>query len=493
VFELEQKTDYNPSSPQPLTNPVPGNAVPPSSPKSPAEAWGEVYTMPSLTGGSRNVTPAVPISPLVSDAGNKGNKMWLWISLGVLAALALAVGIYFFFVKGGQSSSNTNTSTNTPVVEQPTEPNPPAEPPVTTPQVTPAERDRDRFRDVTSLQAALRLYFNDVKKYPIAPLPITLGQDSTKILSSAGFTPVEQKQGTLYFEAIPQDPSGGSNSYVYESMDGTVYAIKFTLEEGTAGLSSGNHEAGPNGLDIAAAQPTTEPGTPRNVQVPTFTADSDHDGLTDAEEKIFLTDPQKPDTDGDSYNDGLEVNNDYDPAIGESARLATSKNLATYTNTRFGYSVKYPTVWLAKAVDKEESEVRFMGADEEFIEVLVVDNPEHLTAQGWYAKQVPNLDVTEVPTVTVGTNTWAMSLDGLNVYLATDRYLFTLSYNIGTRTEISYYALFRAMLRSFQVTAGNGAVVGGGGNNSNNNTNLNTNNSNNNTNNDLNSNLNTNI
>ena len=42
--------------------------------------------------------------------------------------------------------------------------------------------------------------------------------------------------------------------------------------------------------------------------------DSDKDGLTDIEElKIYGTDPNNSDTDGDSYLDGDEVKNGYNP------------------------------------------------------------------------------------------------------------------------------------------------------------------------------------
>jgi len=41
--------------------------------------------------------------------------------------------------------------------------------------------------------------------------------------------------------------------------------------------------------------------------------DSDQDGLTDAEEKTYGTDPRKADTDGDSYSDGAEIKSGYDP------------------------------------------------------------------------------------------------------------------------------------------------------------------------------------
>jgi hypothetical protein len=41
--------------------------------------------------------------------------------------------------------------------------------------------------------------------------------------------------------------------------------------------------------------------------------DSDQDGLSDEEERLYGTDPLKYDTDGDSYSDGNEVKSGYDP------------------------------------------------------------------------------------------------------------------------------------------------------------------------------------
>jgi hypothetical protein len=41
--------------------------------------------------------------------------------------------------------------------------------------------------------------------------------------------------------------------------------------------------------------------------------DSDHDGLTDADEAKYGTDPNKADTDGDGYSDGTEVSGGYNP------------------------------------------------------------------------------------------------------------------------------------------------------------------------------------
>jgi len=88
-----------------------------------------------------------------------------------------------------------------------------------------------------------------------------------------------------------------------------------------------------------AAEPVAEPAVNENVNVnqpPPPPPDTDRDGLTDDEEamygtdpnkidtdnddltdrdevKVFKTDPNNPDTDGDSYKDGEEIRNGYDP------------------------------------------------------------------------------------------------------------------------------------------------------------------------------------
>lgn len=43
--------------------------------------------------------------------------------------------------------------------------------------------------------------------------------------------------------------------------------------------------------------------------------DADCDGLTNAEEKLYGTKPNNPDTDGDGYSDGVEVKSGYDPLV----------------------------------------------------------------------------------------------------------------------------------------------------------------------------------
>jgi len=55
--------------------------------------------------------------------------------------------------------------------------------------------------------------------------------------------------------------------------------------------------------------------------------DSDQDGLSDEEEKVYGTDPQKADTDGDGYSDGAEIRSGYDPIKASNDKLAPSTAL----------------------------------------------------------------------------------------------------------------------------------------------------------------------
>ncbi|MDO8512843.1 MAG: hypothetical protein Q7S57_06245 [bacterium] len=67
----------------------------------------------------------------------------------------------------------------------------------------------------------------------------------------------------------------------------------------------------PDGPLVAAICPTQWIGQ----------TDTDNDGLPDTVEAIYKTDTNNPDTDGDSYKDGEEVKNGYDPLKPGSARL----------------------------------------------------------------------------------------------------------------------------------------------------------------------------
>jgi hypothetical protein len=81
--------------------------------------------------------------------------------------------------------------------------------------------------------------------------------------------------------------------------------------------------AGFNYLSFVHADNTTLTATCDKIK------DSDCDGLTNTEEKLYGTDANNADTDGDGYSDGVEVKSGYDPTIPSPGDKITTSNSAT--------------------------------------------------------------------------------------------------------------------------------------------------------------------
>lgn len=74
-----------------------------------------------------------------------------------------------------------------------------------------------------------------------------------------------------------------------------------------------------------------------------FSRDSDLDKLSDAKEIIYSSDPNNPDTDGDIYTDGREVENGYDPIKKGEYKLSERDNLSL-TIQYFTWAFKFKNI-----------------------------------------------------------------------------------------------------------------------------------------------------
>ena len=74
---------------------------------------------------------------------------------------------------------------------------------------------------------------------------------------------------------------------------------------------------------IANGNSTYQQGTP----LPSPDDDPDHDGLSNQQEVIWGSDPFNPDSDGDGFKDGEEVNSGHNPLIPGPADLINDDNL----------------------------------------------------------------------------------------------------------------------------------------------------------------------
>ncbi|MFH0819948.1 MAG: thrombospondin type 3 repeat-containing protein [bacterium] len=181
--------------------------------------------------------------------------------------------------------------------------------------------------------------------------------------------------------------------------------------------------------------------------------DTDNDLLTDAEETIYQTNPNQADSDQDGYLDGQEVVNFYDPAAAQ-VKLANSTAVHKYTNSDYGYSVYYPATWQARNLGEGNQEVIFDSGVGEFIGISVQENPNGLSALDWYSQSLTDFNSYEIQKVNFGTIQAIKSLDGFSLYFSGTNggknYIYTLTYNIGNKTEVAYKTTFQMMQKSFE-------------------------------------------
>ncbi len=180
--------------------------------------------------------------------------------------------------------------------------------------------------------------------------------------------------------------------------------------------------------------------------------DTDTDGLSDIEEGLWGSDPLKEDTDGDSYLDGEEIKNLYSPlVVGANSKLINTGAVKTYTNNQYGYSLAYPANWTQSLLNETGEEVIFTSQTGEFVEVIIQENEEDLTAQDWYLEQNPTVNSADLEEVLIGNWSGVKSPDKLNVYLSRASRIYILSYNVGLKTELNYATTFEMMLKSLKL------------------------------------------
>lgn len=211
------------------------------------------------------------------------------------------------------------------------------------------------------------------------------------------------------------------------------------------------------GLSEQEKTTTVKPETPT---IPLLGIDADQDGLTDLEERLYSTKADTADTDADSFVDGDEIKNLYDPLRGEQSRLDVSGLVNTYTNQTYQYSLLYPSSWVAQSTDRTDREVMISSASGEFFTITVQPNPNRLTPVDWYVSQAsPGVDTSRMQSFSYDTWSGVMTDDSLNIYLARNEgdpqkqtVMYVLKYNLNTKNELNFVSTLQMMLRSFIFT-----------------------------------------
>lgn len=178
--------------------------------------------------------------------------------------------------------------------------------------------------------------------------------------------------------------------------------------------------------------------------------DSDFDGLNDLEEVIFGTGTSTPDTDADSFPDGGEVYNLYNPA--GAGKLGLNPSIALYENKTFGYSAFHPKIW-QPSINGGDDSVMFKTADNQFVQIIVQPNPDKQPLDQWYLEQLGAASIREADRVSGANWQGIKNADGLTLYLADAKlnYIFTLTYNLGESNILEYVNIFQMMIKSFTI------------------------------------------
>ncbi len=209
-----------------------------------------------------------------------------------------------------------------------------------------------------------------------------------------------------------------------------------------------------------AVQAPPTPVKEESSQTPLLGIDSDQDGLTDIEERIYSTDPQKADSDGDTFPDGSEVKNLYDPLRLEQSRIDVSGLVNTFTNSSYRYSLLYPSSWVANATDQTNREVMISAATGEYFTLTAEENQNGLSPIDWYTTKVsPGSDSSRLQSFAYDTWAGVMTEDSQTVYLVKNdktpegrAVIFVFKYNVNTKNELNFISTMQMMLRSFTFT-----------------------------------------
>lgn len=178
--------------------------------------------------------------------------------------------------------------------------------------------------------------------------------------------------------------------------------------------------------------------------------DTDQDGLSDKEEELLGSDPEKIDSDGDGYGDLSELMNLYNPS--GDGPLVENENIDEFKSDVYGYSVLYPAEWSFSMIGDAEDSLVIRSDDNHFLRLIVEPNPDFQSIDNWYKEQF-NVDNIE-DQYKESSSLWEgiRSDDDLILYL-TDlkrNYIFILSYT-PTGESLDYQNIFEMMIKSFSI------------------------------------------
>lgn len=189
-------------------------------------------------------------------------------------------------------------------------------------------------------------------------------------------------------------------------------------------------------------------------------ADLDKDGLTDSAEELFGTDPSKPDTDEDNYNDSHEIFYLYSPVEKEPSKLINSGAVKDFINPVFGYSIYYPKTWAFGNIDESYRDILLSTITGENVEIRVFDKDPSQSFVDWFGVWAPNERYTDLNDFeTYYKEKGAARKDGLVYYFYNESRVYAILYHTTDSNVLNYKSVLTMIARSFRFPGNDGSQV----------------------------------
>lgn len=216
-------------------------------------------------------------------------------------------------------------------------------------------------------------------------------------------------------------------------------------------------EATSTDSSINISSSTMPTSTATSIVPVAWSVDTDSDNLTDLEENLAGTSPTNPDTDGDGFRDGDEMDSGYNPIIsggGVKSKIENAvflKSLSTdFVDDNF--STLVPKKWQVSSF-KSTEQVIITGDTGEVIKISIKDNIERKSAMDWYMKNNIGVSAVQLKQIEYGDFSGIMSPDGLSAYLTdslkTKFYVF--EYIMDNGLQMRYPNMFRMIIKRVKL------------------------------------------
>lgn len=240
---------------------------------------------------------------------------------------------------------------------------------------------------------------------------------------------------------------------------------QISLSTRTAPLPTPPQPPPPSAPPPEETVPTTTPARPGGlIDFPRLalvdSSDLDGDELTDVEEELFGTDTGIWDSDGDSYYDGQEVLNLYNPKGTAPIKLIDSGLIREYRNPTSGYHLYYPKAWQLDSVSEDNAQVIITGTTGDFIEIRSVPREAGDTFERWFAVNAPRQKITDLETVA---NRFGVSLkvrtDKLVAYVEDTAHILVMTYHPFDSGPIRFRHIMQLIIQSIQPSTFSSSVL----------------------------------